>query len=419
MSDMVEKLIRYAKKSRFIKKLYKTTVTSYLNTHIGEITPFNARTVDLKEKRINLIVPSINQEHVFGGISTAIHFFNLLSGHFKNQRIILTDSSPGPEDIARYSEYEFVLPEVDSLSTKQIVAFNDRYNKTVPIGKDDLFIATSWWTAYIAQKLISWQTDTYSVEPNKMVYFIQDYEPGFYQWSSQYVLADSTYKYNGPQIAVFNTALLQDFFHLNGYTFTEQYSFEPKINHSLKPFLKQVGDIAKKKQILIYGRPSVARNAFNLIIEALRVWVWKQPDIHEWSVISAGESHSDIDVGNGIVVKSKGKMSLEDYANTLLESSIGVSLMVSPHPSYPPLEMAHFGLSVITNHYANKDLTSWHDNITSLRNITPDALAAELCNKCVEFSLNPTLGLNKDLSESYVSEEEQFPFKDQLIRGLF
>ena len=37
-------------------------------------------------------------------------------------------------------------------------------------------------------------------------------------------------------------------------------------------------------------------------------------------------------------------------------SAIGISLMVSPHPSYPPLEMAHLGMLVLTNGFGAKDL---------------------------------------------------------------
>ena len=41
-------------------------------------------------------------------------------------------------------------------------------------------------------------------------------------------------------------------------------------------------------------------------------------------------------------------------------SAIGISLMVSPHPSYPPLEMAHLGMLVLTNGFGAKDLSTWH-----------------------------------------------------------
>ena len=42
---------------------------------IAEILKYEFRKSDFSEKRINLLVPSINPEHVFGGFSTALKFF--------------------------------------------------------------------------------------------------------------------------------------------------------------------------------------------------------------------------------------------------------------------------------------------------------------------------------------------------------
>ena len=81
----------------------------------------------------------------------------------------------------------------------------------------------------------------------------------------------------------------------------------------------------------------------------------------------------------------KGKLSLEEYGGILLESAIGISLMISPHPSYPPLEMAAFDLAVITNKFFNKDLSEYHDNLISLENINPENIALVLADLCSKF----------------------------------
>jgi hypothetical protein len=65
--------------------------------------------------------------------------------------------------------------------------------------------------------------------------------------------------------------------------------------------------------------------------------------------VSVGELHRDIRLARGVILQSKGKLSLEEYAACLEDAAIGLSLMVSPHPSYPPLEMAEFSVRVITN----------------------------------------------------------------------
>lgn len=411
MSRFIEFIVRKAKNNMTIKKAYQSTVSSYLNTHIGEITPFNPRPSDNTERRLNLLVPSINQEHLFGGISTALHFFDELykTGEKSQRRIITTDASPSDDDLQRFSEYNCVPSELDDQTGSTIVPFNDRYNKTVPVGKEDVFIATSWWTAYFAQRIIQWQAEQYNQPPKKIIYFIQDFEPGFYSWSSQYSLALSTYNYSGEQIAVFNSSLLKDFFNNHDFKFSEMYYFEPKLNASLKQHLVPFKEMEKKKKILIYGRPSVSRNAFPLIVEALRSWVWIQEDASSWEIISAGEQHNDIDIGNGVIIKSKGKMSLEDYARELKESAIGVSLMISPHPSYPPLEMAHFGMLVLTNTYENKDLSKVHSNIRSLKDVSPDSMAKYLVDLCNEFLQNNTTGDSEGM-KSYLDDSAQFEF---------
>ena len=60
----------------------------------------------------------------------------------------------------------------------------------------------------------------------------------------------------------------------------------------------------------------------------------------------------------------------------LRQSAIGISLMISPHPSYPPIEMAHLGMLVLTNRHEAKDLSTWHSNITSTSDLSADGLAA-------------------------------------------
>lgn len=392
MTTWFDKMKRIAKKNKLISKAYHQAKSNLISTHVGEITPLLCRETENESVRINLLVPSINKEHVFGGISTSLKFFEQLMPSAIERRIILTDASPDQESLGAFPEYEVVSSESEGNKGEQIVAFNDRYQKTLPVRKTDIFIATSWWTAYSAQRIAEWQESAYSQGRKPIIYFIQDYEPCFYPWSSQSLLAESTYRYDGPQIAVFNTRLLEQFILNKGYKFTSHYAFDPLMNHVLFSKLEIANLREKKKKILIYGRPSVARNAFTLILEALRIWVWMYPDSRDWEVLSIGEAHPDIDIGNGVTVRSTGKMSLDEYANILIESAVGVSLMISPHPSYPPLEMAHFGMLTLTNMYDNKNLSSWHDNINSIGNCNPESIAAELKVSCALFSENPLIG---------------------------
>jgi hypothetical protein len=54
--------------------------------------------------------------------------------------------------------------------------------------------------------------------------------------------------------------------------------------------------------------------------------------------------------------------------------------MVSPHPSYPPLEMAYAGIKTITNRYSYKDLSQRSHFLTSIDIPTPELIAQALEN---------------------------------------
>lgn len=385
---------------------------------IAEILKYEFRKSDFSEKRINLLVPSINPEHVFGGISTALKFFEKLieeSGYCS--RIILTDATPSRTALKQYKDkYTYVKASKDSDARHQIVGYSDRYMQSIPVSENDYFMFTGWWTAYCTQEAYLEFTKETGIKPNKFINFIQDYEPGFYPWSSRYLLADSTYRNEYPQLAVFNSKLLHEFFIQNGYSFYKEYEFDPVLNGKLKEILeKNFGKVNKKKQILVYGRPSVDRNAFSIVVSSLKKWVENQKDIEDWEILSAGEYHLPVDLGKGKELVSVGKLTIEQYAQTMLDTYAGISLMSSPHPSYPPLEMSVFGIKVITNNYSNKDLSSFNSNITSVASASPSVIAAKLNEICDGYSKEVEI---KNENPDYIENTHVFDFISDIIKEL-
>ena len=417
---MLEGIINIARRNsvaRRVYRLFKGINYSFINA-IPQITAISVRKSRFNFERINIIIPSVNQKHMFGGAATALKIFDEIIKGISSEakvRIILTDAGPDREAIDHFNGYRVVSADDDIDERFQILPFIENIPRKIFITENDRFIVTAWWTACVAQEIIRQQAEIYSQGYNKMIYVIQDFEPNFYNWSTNFVVADSTYKADIPIIAIFNSSMLMEFFKERGYTFNEEFFFEPRLNESLK---RRIGNKTglRKNNILFYGRPSVDRNCFPLIIEALRKWVRIQRDISDWQLISIGEQHPAVNLGNGAVLKSLGKLSLSDYADLLCESAIGLSFMVSPHPSYPPLEMAHFGLLTITNSYANKDLSKSHDNIVSLDFLTPDTVASELVKMTERFSMNPNAGSEgKSHIPYYCQNSPQFPFLDELI----
>lgn len=387
---------------------------------VREILRIDPRRSNITETRINLLIPAIDQRHIYGGISTALKFFKELASGCGRARIVLTGTVvPNRKYLGFFSDYKLARAEDDLDAPKQIVSVAESPGRSLPIGPGDLFVATVWYTAYAIRRLVVWQNNEFNQVAKPMIYFIQDYEPGFYSWSSQYLLALDTYDYTGPIVAVFNTDLLRQYIRMQNRSFTYEYCFEPQMNEVLRRKLSTIRNVKKRRLLLVYGRPSTPRNAFALVVEALRIWANEFSKVSNWKVLSVGERHRSIPLGSNMVMRSAGKLSLEQYARVLGESAVGLSLHVSPHPSYPPLEMAHFGMWVITNNFANKDISSWHDNIVSVTDYSPENIASELIRLCERFEADPAAGYyGQSNVPNYLSDESPFPFIDKIWEHL-
>ena len=92
--------------------------------------------------------------------------------------------------------------------------------------------------------------------------------------------------------------------------------------------------------------------------------------------------------------------------------------MISPHPSYPPLEMAAFGVKVITNNFWNKDLSDWNKNITSVSDVKPDAVGSKLAAFLNEYEETCIINKN-DINHDYLDgEKNQFSMASEIAAIL-
>lgn len=328
-----------------------------------------------RRPRLNLLVPTINPGQTFGGLATAQKLFaqltDSLGGAF-DRRIIVTDADVLPEGYASLPNYR-PIPYVQSLDLdcSTIVDANEREGGRLDLRADDLFLATAWWTAKLALDL---EADRlrYFGKSRPFLYLIQDDEPFFYGWGSQSALAEATYWHGDRTIALINSEELFGVM-TSKYRFRDAYCIPYRMNENIAALLAPA---PRERQILVYGRPSVSRNAFELVCDGLFRWQQRDPiRASRWRILFLGEDFEQAlsyPVQNAMV---GGKARLERYAEELNRSSVGISLMISPHPSYPPLEMAEAGLLTITNSYPGKDLRDRFPSILSLDALEPSALA--------------------------------------------
>ena len=128
----VQQTVKEQEEKMLLKRKRETGLPQ-LDTNVYEITPYTFRKIEYPNRRMNLLVPSINAEHVFGGISTALKFFDtLVKALGYDARIILVDAEPDKAAIKKYSdEYTFVKAEDDSLVAKQIIPYSNRFNRRI------------------------------------------------------------------------------------------------------------------------------------------------------------------------------------------------------------------------------------------------------------------------------------------------
>ena len=267
----------------------------------------------------------------------------------------------------------------------------------IAVRRHELFVTFNWWITLNLLPVLRSQQEHFGQPALPFLYLIQEYEPQFYPFSTTHMLSRSAFEPTWPCWGIFNTVELYDYFTSQGHRLDRSFVFEPKLADALRPFLAKEA-CQRARRIVVYGRPGIPRNCFSALLKGLKLWSQRHPEFEDWEVLSVGLPHRPFSLGAGRKMHSIGKLSLEAYAELLREAAVGMSLMSSPHPSYPPLEMAHFGVLTITNRYANKDLSSSHDNIISLDDIRPETIAKALALACRRFEENPRAGELENLT---------------------
>ena len=364
--------------------------------------------------RLTLVIPSISPANAFGGILTGLDLFLEIGKRTGAELRIVID------DFERDHEYSVVEKRAAALGMGAVsIDFLPRTTRTpvLPLRSSDVFFSFNWWTTLNIRPVLQEQCRLFSVPKRPQLYAIQDYEPFFFPFSSTLMMAQLAYEPRWPCWGMFNTAELYEFFLAQGHTVDRAFVFEPQLSATLRPFLEGPAPI-KARRILVYGRPSIPRNCFPAIEKGLQLWAARYPEFAGWEVVSAGIPHTPRRIAADRSLQSLGKLSLGDYGELLRSTAVGLSLMCSPHPSYPPLEMAHFGLRTITNRFANKDLSASHDNIISVADIAPETLAEALGQACSAFEADPGRGWSAQSRRPSFLAGGAFSFLDEISRRL-
>ena len=249
-----------------------------------------------------------------------------------------------------------------------------RADRSIPVEvhPDDRFVATNCWAAHISHHCAA------QLREKQFLFMVQEYEPFFLPMNSISALYQQSYML--PQVTLFSTELLQDFFRSNRIGVFAQQDGEANavvFSNAIQKFHPTSELLSRaKRRLLFYARPEehAARNLFELGMIALTELVSDpRVDLDGWSfhgIGSAGEGRT-MDLAPGVPLELVPKTNLEEYSRMMSSFDVGLSLMLTPHPSLVPLEMAAAGMWTVTNTFANKTAGELQKISTNLIGVEP------------------------------------------------
>ncbi|MGH8963180.1 MAG: hypothetical protein ACRDWT_18650 [Jatrophihabitantaceae bacterium] len=331
-------------------------------------------TVGGPEPRVVLVLNGFAVDAIFAGVRTAlITALELARRLDRPLAIVVLEPLGAAPDAVRAKLVDWLTDELGLEGFAERLTLSSQES---PRRKDlhpgDLWLVTYWTTAVQVGLLC----EDGLVDPDRVVYLVQDWEPGFYPWSTEYALAASTYE-RGFHLLV-NSASLAGFVAEQMGTSLPDLVFAPEVDEER---LRSVARAWKpgeqgRPRVLFYARPSKPRNLYALGLAALRRWAEQLPDDVHPIVTCAGEDMAGPDLGPRVTVHNAGKLSFDDYYDLLTNTDVGLALMYSPHPSHLALELPMAGIPTVTN-TVGAHRRAW---VTGLQVVTPTpgAIAATL-----------------------------------------
>jgi glycosyltransferase involved in cell wall biosynthesis len=224
---------------------------------------------------------------------------------------------------------------------------------TGPLPKAKAYIATNWISAYWLRSVVT---------NAKKIYFVQDYEPWFYERSSNYFFARETYNFGFTHITAGEWLAEK----LKGHSDTESRSI--KLAHIAQDSKIARGKLSGRPKILLYVRPSTGRRGLELGLATLEHLHRSGFEFHA-NLIGAEKIPANLKFPytNFGIVRQEDLPSIYDNSDAALVLSLtNLSLL--------PVELMAHGVPVISNS------GYWLDWFLNTRNSqladpTPEALA--------------------------------------------
>lgn len=318
--------------------------------------------------RINLVTDSVGADSLFGGVATAILLASLWADRTgRRLRIVTRHSAPDAAGLDGLFRTVGFRPE----RQPELAYVPTTPGDYLETGDEDLFLTTSWWTTTAVLK---------AVPADRVVYILQEDERCFYPIGTQSHGATEVMNHPGLRVVV-NTEQLRQHLIATGVPNLAEtgVSFEPSFAAFLRP--ERVLGVGRQRHLFFYARPHNPRNLFDTGVAAIDAAIEEGHLPRErWRVHFVGRGVPAIDFSDGSRPVVHDDLGWSEYHELLGRMDVGLSLMASPHPSYPPMDLAASGSVVVTNRWPGKrSLTAVSDRVVEAEPTVADLTKAIAC----------------------------------------
>jgi len=327
-----------------------------LQTRYGSLLPLRTFRILKTTPRLTMVTDSINARSLFGGVGTALILSALLAERMGGSlRVLTRHESADPANLRRVLSANGI--EWDG--PLEFVHAPPDETRGISVSEDDLFLTTSWWGTRSALGALNSEC---------IIYLLQEDERMFYPFGDDRLRCEETLL--SPKIRfVVNSQLL--FEHLttgpdalpnvrqNGAFFEPAF---PESHYYPGVISRPPGS---KRNFFFYARPKNERNLYWRGLEAIGAAIEDgilEPE--NWNFFFVGKSIRETTLPRNVNPQILQHLSWQDYAALVRNIDLGLCLMDTPHPSYPPLDLAASGAVVVTNTRGVKtSLVRYSENI--------------------------------------------------------
>jgi glycosyltransferase involved in cell wall biosynthesis len=214
-----------------------------------------------------------------------------------------------------------------------------------------------------------------------VTYLLQEDERAFYPHGDKHLRCAETMEHGAARV-VLNSELLREHFRQSGLSSLAERAlvFEPafpsELYHLDRSREKLLGGGGDRLNFLFYARPRHARNLYLRGLEALATALEDgRIDPQRWTFHFVGGAGQLVTLPRGADVRHVPTLAWKDYAALMRRMDAGLCLMYTPHPSYPPLDLAACGAAVVTNAFGVKQTLSRYSDSILCSGTSPADLA--------------------------------------------